>query len=257
MSVPTGLNFGKQMGSLLVGHNLLIPGRPNVWTPLLARHFSLIEQAMRTPADALYFSHTISVFFSYPNRTDLVAACSQDSQSRLKAQIFWGKYLASTKEYGDYVAIAMRGALLLIHLATLFPWFVVASCFPGMVHQVLATGADITWKKYETTITNTENYQLYQNHISEMQRLATIHTNAANSTFVCPFTCVLALIWFFFWRASQSAQAPRSNIGGGGYGGFGGGGGNQGNFYQNAQNAHNPGIGPSFTANFPGMGQQQ
>lgn len=251
---PIGLNFGKQVGMLFAGHSIFIPGKPNAFTPLLSKHFMMVETAMRTPADALYFSHTISTYFSYPNRTDLVAICNQDAQTRLKASIFWGKYLSSSHDFNDHWAIIMRFGFLLVHLATLFPWFVVSSCAPGLVHQVLATGADVTWKKYETTMHNAPDYKLYQNHIAEMQRLTTAHQQAANTAYFCPFTCFIALFWLLIWRMRPSAAtaAPGGGPSRSGSGGYGGG----GNVWQAGMNAGNPSIGPAFNQNFGGPGMQ-
>jgi hypothetical protein len=206
---PLFLAFGKQLGTFLTGHSLLIPGRPNSWSPLLARHFFLIETLMRAPADALYFAHSISCFFSYPNRTDLVAAASDDSRARLRAQVFWGGRLSSTvrsggsggnAQWSDSTAMAYRAVGVAMHLTLLGPWFVTAACFPGMVHQVLATGAGVTHKKYETTADGNPDQVWYRGHIMEMQRLEQIHAQAAQSAFFCPITCFLALFWIIVWR---------------------------------------------------------
>lgn len=200
MPQPTGLAFGKQVGTLLAAHNLMIPGKPHAFSPQLARHFFLLETVMRPASDALYFAHSMSCYFSYPNRTDLVSLCSEESRARLNAQMFWARHLSPN--YGDPQNMAVRGLAAVFHCGMLVPWFMVSACLPGMVHQALATAAGVTSKKYEATSEGAPG-PLYNAHIAEMARIEQVHSRAASTTYVCPFTCFLAWLWFLLFRGAR------------------------------------------------------
>lgn len=218
MPPPPGLDFGRKAGSLLAGHSLMIPGKPQSFSPLLGRHFFFVETCIRPAADALWFAHTISCYFSYPHRTDLAQLAQDDSKARLKAQLWWSQH-ATKKPFADPLSLAVRGAAISFHIGTLFSWFVVSAIFPGMVHQMLSTAAGITARKHEATCEGAPEGQYgfdYKNHSLLMYKLEEQHQAAAKSTFFCPFTACIALVWMLFFRSawlSPPAQQQQQQSG--------------------------------------------
>jgi hypothetical protein len=203
---PIGRGFGKQVGTLLAGHNIFIAGAPQKYTPALARHFILVESLMHPASFALWLTHYASTYANAPDRAALAVDMMQEFHARHKALMFWFTQL-TTNRY-DAANAVTRVVALSLELLTLPFWILFASAAPGGVHASLAMASDILNKKYQTTDTNAPPF--YHEHIQMLERFNVRHSHLAEKTVTNVPTAVIIwclMVLFMVPRGSGDTRA--------------------------------------------------
>ena len=137
------------VGKWIAGNSLFIQGQPNAFSPLLAKHFILVESLLLPASAALCSSHYVSAMFTRPERKALMQAQFLEVTQRSEAIIFWSKNMSYRREEAPNFLI--RFAAVTVQALMMPMWLIVAAWSPASVHQCLATATDVLQQKYVAT----------------------------------------------------------------------------------------------------------
>jgi hypothetical protein len=180
------------IGKWIGGNSLFITGQPKAFSPLLAKHFLLVESLMLPANAALATTHYVASMATKPERKALMHQQLLEASQRSEALIFWSQQLTSKRE--EVPNVAARIAMVSIQAFLMPFWLSMAAISPATVHDCLATATDLLAQKYVSTASGAPHH-FYTPHIGHLSSAKQHHRQQGDTLTFEPAAMVFILFF--------------------------------------------------------------